>query len=112
MAQNIDNLNAEISTLDADEQQEENEVASLKTKVAQLESALATAQASGNDAAIQAATDKLHAVNMRLSALLSADASASVTSIPAPSPNTNPVATLDNTTSAATLQVNIPPKTE
>jgi predicted nuclease with TOPRIM domain len=101
MSERTDKLDAEISQLDVNEQKEEAEIADLKSRVSKLEDELAFAQNSGDDAAIDAATNKLHDVNARLSALLEAGAGTTTTITPTAS-ETAPTET--------TLQVNIPPE--
>lgn len=96
MSERTDKLDAEVSRLNINEQREENEITELKSRVTELEDALAAAQNSGDDAAIDAATNKLHEVNARLSALLEASTPTTITSVPVTTPT------------ETTLQVNIP----
>lgn len=73
MSEQIDKLNAEVTELDTNEQREESDIAALNAEVTNLKQQLADAQNSGDAAAIQAATDKLHNVNERIKTLLDAE---------------------------------------
>jgi len=122
MSDRINKLTDEVNTIDANEQREETEVAALHAQVAELKKELADAQDSGDNFAIQTATDKLHAVNARLSALLAADADAtsgntpqssqgSQSPAPGPAPTTETRGTpeLSDTTNTSATPTEITP---